>query len=331
MVNSQRIHVAAAAIVNPAGQVLLARRPEHLHQGGLWEFPGGKLEPGEDVRDGLVRELQEELGITATRYRPLIRVHHDYPDCSVLLDVWRVEGWRGEPHGREGQPVAWVEPRDLLSRPFPAANRPIVSAVRLPERYLITPEPGEDGELFLRQLDRSLTGGITLVQLRARSLPPGRFERLATRALAACRARGAALILNGPPDLVQGLGADGVHLPASRLMAADRRPLPQNLWVGASCHTAAEVEHACRIGVDFIVASPVLPTRSHPGADAMGWDGVHLLTEAATVPVYALGGMQGAHLDLAWHHGAQGIAAIRGLWHAEPPTCRADHQGLEPA
>jgi 8-oxo-dGTP diphosphatase len=308
------VHVAAAALVDPQGRLLVTRRADHLHQGGLWEFPGGKLEPGEGVEAGLARELDEELGLTPTLTRPLIRVHHWYPDRGVLLDVWRVEGWSGEPHGREGQPLDWVRPEDLPRRAFPAANLPIVTAVRLPDRYLITPDPGPDDTAFLDGLERSLEAGVRLVQLRAKALGPGRYERLARAALTRCRDSGARLLLNAEPSLVPAVGADGVHLTTSRLLACRERPVGPDRWVAASCHDAREVDHAWRIGVDFVVVSPVRATTSHPGAGPLGWHGLWRLTERAVVPVYALGGLAPRDLETAWAHGAQGIAAIRGLW-----------------
>jgi 8-oxo-dGTP diphosphatase len=102
------IHVAAAVVVDGLGRVLVSQRPGHVHQGGLWEFPGGKLEAGETAETGLKRELHEELGITVQAARPLIRVYHAYPDKPVLLDVWRVTRYSGEPAGLEGQPIDWV-------------------------------------------------------------------------------------------------------------------------------------------------------------------------------------------------------------------------------
>lgn len=126
------LHVAAGVIVGPEGQILIAERAKHRHQGGLWEFPGGKVEPGETVQQALARELWEELNIHVGHARPLIQIRHRYPDKSVLLDVWRVESFTGEPHGREGQPLAWVCPEALVQYAFPAANVPIVTAARLP-------------------------------------------------------------------------------------------------------------------------------------------------------------------------------------------------------
>lgn len=305
--------VMVAVVVNAAGEVLVARRPPDRHQGGLWEFPGGTLKPGEAPRAALARELHEELGIDLKAARPLIRLRHDYPDKAVLLDVWRVTSFSGEPHGRQGQPFAWVAPRDLSQRQFPPANRSIVTAARLPPLYLVTPPPG-DTTAFLERLAVVTAAGIGLVQLRAKNLDTTAYAELAKRAVALCEATGARVLLNAPPSLVLEVGAAGVHLTGARLMAQEQRPLSAEHWVAASCHNERELAHACRIGVDFVVAAPVLPTASHPAAEPLDWPGLRRLTEQAVVPVYALGGMRTAHLDTAWEHGAQGIAAISGLW-----------------
>ncbi len=126
----KRIHVAAGVILSPEGQILLALRPQTTHQGGLWEFPGGKVEADEIVEQALIRELQEELAITVTDCEPLVEVSHDYPDKSVLLDVWIVSAFTGEPKGNEGQQVRWVNPERLADYDFPAANVRIVEAVQ---------------------------------------------------------------------------------------------------------------------------------------------------------------------------------------------------------
>jgi len=126
------IHVVAGAIGDAAGRILTTRRPDGVHQGGLWEFPGGKLEPGERPLDGLARELAEELGIRLQAARPLIRVRHAYADRAVLLDVYRVQGYAGTPAGREGQPLAWRWPTDMDPGLFPAADRPVIRACNSP-------------------------------------------------------------------------------------------------------------------------------------------------------------------------------------------------------
>ncbi len=125
----RRVHVAVGVISDGADKILVSRRAEHLHQGGLWEFPGGKVETDESVRAALQRELLEELAIEVVDCAPLITIAHDYTDKSVLLDVWWVEAFQGEPHGREGQPLRWVEAVELRSLAFPAANLPIIVAV----------------------------------------------------------------------------------------------------------------------------------------------------------------------------------------------------------
>lgn len=125
----KRVHVAVAVISNSNGDILISKRPGHVHQGGLWEFPGGKLEPGESLESALKRELLEELGIELNTCQPLVEIQHDYPDKSVLLDVWSVSDFSGVPYGREQQPIRWVAPEALGQYDFPEANQPIIQAI----------------------------------------------------------------------------------------------------------------------------------------------------------------------------------------------------------
>lgn len=313
---AELVHVVAAALCDPAGRVLATKRADGAHQGGLWEFPGGKLEPGEGRYEGLCRELHEELGIEVSHARPLLRARHDYGDRAVLLDVWKVDGYRGEPHGREGQPLQWVEPDRLLELDMPAADGPIINAVRLPDRYAITGSFSDRGD-FERRLQGVLAQGIRLVQLRAKGAAEAEFRALAEAAMAQCREAGAALVLNSTPELARALGADGVHLETGRMLALGGRPLPKPLWVGASCHNLAELRHAAAIDSDFAVLSPVLPTASHPDAEPLGWERVHNWLDEVDLPVYVLGGVDVEHLPTAWDKGAQGVAAVRAFWNPE--------------
>jgi 8-oxo-dGTP diphosphatase len=307
--------VVAAVIYDEECRVLLGRRHPAAHQGGLWEFPGGKVEPDETAREALTRELREELGISPTVCRPLIRVPHRYPRYAVLLEVWRVDAFSGVPRGLEGQPITWVEPHRLASIPMPAANRPVATAARLPSLYLITPEP-EDTAAFLLRLERQLRTGIRLVQLRARRMASTALRQLAQESLSLCQRYRAELLLNAEPELVEEAGAHGVHLTGAQLMGLERRPLGRGKWVAASCHDAEELAKAREIGADFAVLSPVLLTRSHPGAEPLGWEAFRKLVEPCPFPVYALGGMRPQHLPIAFEHGAQGIAAISAFWDA---------------
>ncbi|MDQ5908872.1 MAG: 8-oxo-dGTP diphosphatase [Pseudomonadota bacterium] len=123
------VHVAVGVLINADGAVLITRRPDHVHQGGLWEFPGGKVEEGESVITALQRELHEELGVTVLNAEPWLQIRHAYPDKTVLLDVWQVTAWQGEPHGREGQPLTWTLPTTLRTFAFPVADEPIIQAL----------------------------------------------------------------------------------------------------------------------------------------------------------------------------------------------------------
>jgi 8-oxo-dGTP diphosphatase len=282
----------------------------------LWEFPGGKLELGEPVEAALARELREELAIEPRRARPLIRIPHHYADRRVLLDVWLVSDYTGEARGAEGQPLAWVAKESLGEYDFPAANGPVITAAQLPPCYLITPEPGDEPlwPSFLQQLRRSLQAGVRLVQLRAKKLVTTAYLKLARAVEELCEEYGARLLLNADPGLLEGSGVAGLHLSSHRLMACRERPVAEGLLLAASCHSLQELQQAECIGADFVLLSPVKPTASHPGTEAMGWRQFQLLTEQSRLPVYALGGMSPGNLNKAWRHGAQGIEAIRSLW-----------------
>jgi len=128
------IHVVAAVVIDAQGRVLIAQRPKKKHLAGGWEFPGGKLEAGEERLAGLARELREEIGIAIAAPRPLIRVRHAYPTREILLDVWVVRRYSGEPRGLEGQALRWCPQQDLASADLLPADEPVVAALRLPER-----------------------------------------------------------------------------------------------------------------------------------------------------------------------------------------------------
>jgi len=312
-----QIHVAAGAIPDAQGRILITKRPNQVHQGGLWEFPGGKLEPGESPTAALARELNEELGIRVLASHPLIRIHHNYGDRHILLDVRRVSRYEGEPQGREGQPLAWVQPQTMDPTVFPAADGPIISALQLPERYLITGADPHVPDRFLDRLDRTLTQGVRLVQLRAHTLSDDDYAGLAVDTFQLCTGHGARLLLNRDPALVRDLPCHGLHLTGRRLTHLTHRLGDDQRLVGASCHDAQELSHAARLGLDYALLSPVQATRSHPDARPLGWQCFADLAEGARLPVYALGGLGPGDLERAFAHGAQGIAAIRGLW----PDC----------
>ena len=311
----RRVHVAAAAIISAdQKQVLIARRPSNVDQGGLWEFPGGKLAPYETGLEGLKRELHEELGVEIVRAQPLIRVHHEYPDKHILLDVWQVHEFAGEPFGREGQAVRWVPMEELANYPFPAANLPILRAVMLPTEYLITKEEADEAR-FDTLLERALKeDNVRLVQLRAKQLDEAAYLKRAERALRMCHEYGAKLLLNGEPALLEHVDADGIHLTSERLMQLDRRPIAEQKWLSASTHDQTQLSKAALLGCDFVTLSPLRTTPSHPEVAPMGWHDFQQLVERAGMPVFALGGMTRFDANHARAVGAQGIASIRDFW-----------------
>ena len=313
------MHVVAGVIRDRRGRVLLSLRPRHLEQGGLWEFPGGKLERGERPIDGLARELFEELGIRIRGGVPLIQLFHEYPEKIVFLNVWEIDRWQHEVQARESQDIRWVDPLELGQYQFPEANEAVVAACGLPRLQLITPTPDGDADRFIDRLAVCLAAGVSVVQLRAKTCSCAEYRALAARVLETCRAFNTRLILNADAAEVQRLQADGVHLPSTRLLELRRRPLDAPYMVSASCHDARELEQAERLNVDFVFLSPVQNTISHPGAIPLGWNELRRLVKHTSRPVYALGGMEIEDLTTAVAAGCQGIALIRGIWFSDRP------------
>lgn len=133
--------MVAAAVIDARGRVLIAQRPSGKHLAGMWEFPGGKVEPGESRVDALRRELKEEIGIAIEKPRPLLRLKHSYSYGDVLLDVWVVRRYRGEPRGLDGQALRWCSRSSLHTAGLLPADRPIIGALRLPERLRVAETP----------------------------------------------------------------------------------------------------------------------------------------------------------------------------------------------
>lgn len=309
------VHVVAGVITDVRGRILLARRTEGRDLAGLWEFPGGKVDPGETPEQALVRELREELGIEARVGEPVIAVPQQYPHKRLLLDVRRIATWSGAVKGLDGQALAWVPPHKLASYAMPDGDRPVVAALRDPEHYLITPEPDDDAR-WLSQLRSALDAGVRRVQLRGHATAasaPARWRRLVERASRHVADAGGEALVNSDVTMAAALGI-GVHLRASQLVALAERPLAHLQLVIASCHSREELIAAQAIGCDAAVLGPVMPTASHPDEPGIGWEGFVALREHVALPIYALGGMTRDDVAPARWRGAQGIAAIRALW-----------------
>jgi 8-oxo-dGTP diphosphatase len=308
---NNQVEVSAAVIERPDGSFLMARRPEGKVYAGWWEFPGGKVEPGETARAALDRELREELGIQVHTAWPWLNRAFVYPHAHVMLRFYRVSAWAGEPHPHEGQILDWTGAEAPGVSPILPANGPILKGLRLPVEYAISAAAELGEAAWLARLDARLADGLKLVQLREKQLPPEALERLGQEAAARCRAQGARLLVNGDPRLAARLDA-GLHLPSAHLMDLDARPELE--WVGASCHDADELTRAAELELDYVLLGPAAPTPSHPDAEPLGWDRLAQLIADYPLPVYALGGLDAADLPRARALGCHGIALKSGAW-----------------
>ena len=309
---SPRVEVAAAVILRDDGRFLLGQRPAGKVYAGYWEFPGGKVEPGEAPLAALERELREELGITVRAAHPWLTRDYDYAHAAVRLRFFRVREWSGALHGREQQRFSWQLPNAVSVDPLLPANTPILRALRLPPVYGITHAQELGVPEFMRRLERALAGGLRLLQVREKGLQGEALRKFAAEVTAAAHACGARVLINGDADLARAVGADGVHLTAAQLARTQQRPAHD--LVGASCHDAAELARARDLGADLAVLGPVAPTPTHPGAAGIGWNRFAELMQDSPLPVYALGGLVASSLETAWRSGAHGISMMRGAW-----------------
>src|SRR3979490_1974066 len=323
---SAPVDVAVAVLIRSDGAPLLAQRPETKVYWGYWEFPGGKIEPGEPVPEALRREVREELGIEVERAYPWITRVFVYPHAILRLHFYRVYAWRGEPRAVEHQAIAWQRPDAIELGPLLPANGPVIRSLMLPAaprgrvfRSLMLPagyairRAGELGfEPFLSRLEARLRGGLKLIQMREKTLGHQAIEEFARRVTALPHAHGAKVLVNADAALAREVGADGVPLAGELLRRAPARPdFP---WCGASCHSIGELRRAEALGVDFVVLGPVRATPSHPNAVPPGWERFREFAAAAAMPVYALGGIFPSDLEQAMSCGAHGIAMVRGSW-----------------
>jgi 8-oxo-dGTP diphosphatase len=305
------VRVAAAVILRADGAVLLAQRPPGKAYAGYWEFPGGKLEPGETPAHALARELHEELGIIVRAASPWIVQEFVYPHAHVELHFFRVFAFGGEPASHDGQAFAWQNPQAIAVAPLLPANTRVLAALALPPVYAITCASDVGHAAFLARAERALAAGVRLLQVRE---PGDGRDALVERIAALAAEHGARVLLNGTLDDARRLALDGVHWTARALREATSRP--GDLLVGASCHSRAELAQAAALDVDFAVLGPVNPTPTHPDARPLGWDGFAAAIEGTRVPVYALGGMRPDDLREALARGAHGIAMRRYAWPA---------------
>jgi len=309
------VDVAAAVMLRDNGRAfLLAQRPAGKVYAGYWEFPGGKVEPGETIRQALIRELQEELGITVTDCSPWLTRQFTYPHATVRLSFWRVTAWEGEigiTAPLEHAAVDWQKTGEAATvAPILPANDPILKALSLPTTMAITMAEREGSEHQLERLENALKRGLRLIQVRDKGLSAAERLSFARTVCQLAHRYDALVVINDDEALARQVGADGVHLSSARLATCGQRPA--FTWVGASCHSASEIARAGELGFDYALLGPVFPTPTHPEATGLGWAEFERHVSGNTLPVMALGGMKPDMLPDAQAHGAHGMALMRG-------------------
>ncbi|SCY69797.1 8-oxo-dGTP diphosphatase [Nitrosospira sp. Nl5] len=308
---SDTVEVAVAVITRPDGAFLLARRPEGKPYAGYWEFPGGKVKPGESLLQALRRELLEELGVSVEHAYPWITRTFTYPHATVRLCFYRVLEWHGEPYPRENQELSWQFADNVEAQPMLPANAPVLRAAGLSPVYAITNATELGTKASLMQMEHALRKGLRLIQVREKDMAKTALHGFASEMVTVAHHYGAKVMVSGNVDLSREIGADGVHFPSAQLFNLVKRPDIE--LCGASCHNAEELFRAEQLGMSFAVLAPVLPTLSHPQSSTLGWRKFAALIRNCSIPVYALGGLHPEDLITAWKHGGHGIAMMRGI------------------
>ena len=301
------VDVAVGILQRPDGRVLVAERTKTQISAGFWELPGGKIDPGETAEQAVVRELAEEVGITAPSLRPWIRYTHSFRLRRVRLSFFRVERWVGEPQGREGQRLAWVDPAAPAVAPILPSVERVLLALGLPSICAVSDSGRHGGpERFLEALPQGLQGGIRLIQVREPGMAPDQRVLFARRVAALAGPHGARVSLVGTALETRRAGLIAMHSTAEQLRRTVARPRV-SLWT-VSCHDAADLQRAEHLGADAAIVSPVHASAAHPDLPPLGWPGLQRLAAGASIPLYAQGGMSPDQLATARDAGAIGIA-----------------------
>ncbi len=322
--------VAVAVFITADGRFLLSSRPHGKAYAGYWEFPGGKLEPGESVRDALVRELEEELNVVIDECTPWFSFKMTYPHATVRLRTWRVTAWHGADqrgmHGMEGQSFCWQRLNDIAVSPVLPGCLPIFRALSLPTTYTITNASEQGAESYLQHLRASWGNHAAngtpdgafvssdsahkhLIQIREKNMPEAALRQFATDVTAIARQHNALVLVNSDVELALAVGADGVQLTGNQLARLTARP--PLAWVGASAHSRDDVLRAAELKCDFVVVGSVKPTDSHPGQAPLGWPAFAEMVRDSPIPAFAIGGLLPSDFNQAAAHGAHGIAMQR--------------------
>ena len=310
------IAVVVGIIRNKDGAVLVSKRSQGSHLPGFWEFPGGKVEKGEEKISALQRELKEELDINVKELCPLIEVSYPYSAEEIRISAFEVFRWTGRPAGKEGQIIEWVKVNAVRSLRLPRANVPIVAAMELPSVAMITGPYTGDKTGFLRKTEECLRAGVSLIQFRPQTSADD-IVPLGKELVALSNHYGARVFVNSDVEIFNRIAAHGFHVTARKLLSNSTTAIPQNTPLSCSCHNPTEIRKAEELGAEFIYLGSLATTSSHPGRMGLGWTVAGQWVKASNIPVFALGGMVPSDIIRARHRGFQGVAMLSGFWKAQ--------------
>ncbi len=290
--------VAVGVLLRGDGAVLLADRPPGKPYAGHWEFPGGKIEPGERVDEALARELREELDLRAGPSEPWVVMEYDYPHAYVRLHFRRIRDWTGTPRPLEGQRLIFHLPGSEPPAPLLPAALPAMRWIRLPSVVAHSPGAARSAAAALAWLEAALGRGLRLVVWHEPALDAGAAAPALRDALALARAHEAGLLVDVRSAASAGAAPADLFLASDALRAAALRPCTG--WLGAAVATRDDIDHAARLGCDFAV----LEGAAASGAPH-GWDD-------SPLPCYLEAPLQLEGLERARRAGFHGLA-IRQL------------------
>jgi 8-oxo-dGTP diphosphatase len=308
IIPNPRVEVVAGVIRRADSKILLSLRHKDAHQGGLWEFPGGKREPNESRFATLKRELHEELGITIHRATPLLRLQYEYPTKAVELDTWEVSHWDGAESGREGQQIVWVPPSQLHKYSFPAANEPIIRAASLP-RILLTRSLSAANDAFPVEQFKSRTSAGLGNCLQFSASVPARSRKVRIIAgVELCREIGTKLLF-----IDEAIGERGIVSKTQALNFYDLGDHHRDIFVGVVCKETHELRRAELNGADFGIVLAQNFDNRRVGLSGIEWTELENLVQRTNIPVYIKGDFDEIDLARAISAGCQGIALHRSF------------------
>lgn len=311
----QRQSIAVGIVFNQYQQVLISKRGVDKHLANFWEFPGGKVEKDESFKFALRRELCEELGINITKTIKILEYQHSYEDRLLDFQFYKVIAYDGNVQSKEGQQIRWINVKELSSVNLPAANKGVISALSLPNLYMIADEKFFRTNL-ISCVEQQLINGIKVIQHRASAdSSKSIFIQNALQIKLLCEKYQAKYVANCNLEWIGDIEPHCIHLTSENLKIISSKNLNagQHEYFSASCHNQEEVELANKLEVKCILIGPVNVTKSHSGMAAIGWKRFSELCHHSNAPVYALGGLELNDYKTAPIYGAQGIAAIRAF------------------